>query len=78
MIGPIGQFNFHFTNKNSVCEHSAALFTAVTGETAILLLQKHHLAARNKFAFSFRPMRKSNDGHVLPRSALATSGRAIC
>ncbi len=32
--------SFPFHNKSSICEGSAALFTAVTGETAILQLQK--------------------------------------
>jgi len=33
---PIGLFLFPFHNKSIVCEGSPALFTAVTGETAIL------------------------------------------
>ncbi len=34
---------------------------SVTGETAILPLQKRHLVAKNEFAFSFRPTWKSTD-----------------
>ncbi len=34
-----------FHNKSSVCEGSAALFISITGETAILKLQKRHLVA---------------------------------
>ncbi len=41
----------------------------VTRETAILLLQKQHLVAKNELAFSFRPTWKSS----FPRSARATS-----
>ncbi len=35
-----------------------AFVYSVTGETAILKLQKRHLVAKNEFAFSFRPKRK--------------------
>ncbi len=58
-----------FHNKSSIYERSAALFTAVTGKTAILLLQRRHLVAKNEFAFSSRPMQKSS----FPRSARTTS-----
>ncbi len=46
---------------------------SVTEETAILMLQKRHLVAKNEFAFSCRPTPKSS----FLRSARATSGRAM-
>ncbi len=36
------------------------LVYSVTEETSIITLQKRHLVAKNEFAFSFRPMRKTN------------------
>ncbi len=44
------------------------------GKQLFLMLQKQHLVAKNEFACSFRPRRKSS----FPGSARATSGRAIC
>ncbi len=45
-------------DKSSVCEHSAALCTALPGKQLFLPLQKRHLEAKNEFAFSFRPQQK--------------------
>ncbi len=57
--------------SSCLIKRSAALQIAVTGETAILMLQKLHLVANNEFAFSFRPTRKSS----LLRSARTTIGQ---
>ncbi len=51
-----------------------ALCTALPGKQFLLTLQKWHLGAKNEFALSFRPTRKSS----FPRSARTTSVRAIC
>ncbi len=51
-------------------EHSVTLCTALP----TLTLQMWNLVAKNEFAFSFRPTRKSS----FPRSVCATSGREIC
>ncbi len=55
---------FYFHSISPVMPDKAAFVRAVlfvysvTGETAILPLQKRHLVTKNELAFSFRPRRK--------------------